>query len=259
MMTVSVNSVDPEVGMRKTPTFRALGLACLVLNLVVMGCSQGVNWRDVSVGDNGVFVWLPCKPNTATRQIPLSEDPAVGEITINMIGCEKDGVQFAISYVESGSLPEFKTEKTNLLAGKNKRDADPKSANKNDIDQSRQSGATPLQSEKGKALELEREQVKAQTQTQAQARWQSLWQRASLTSLGIKDVKGLSLSPWAGVKAALEPQAQSVTVKSDAGLEAQYIWFGYRGALYQMAWYKPSALTPDKRLIETYVNSLQIK
>ena len=256
MMTVAVNDVDQGVRLRETVFFRALGLPFLVLSLMVLGCSQGLNWRDIDVGDNGVFVWLPCKPNTATRQIPLSEDPAVGEITINMIGCEKDGVQFAISYVESGSLPKLNTDKSNLLVGENKREADLKRADKNEIDQRRQIGGSPPHSEKGSAFEREREQV---GQVKEQARWLSLWQRASLKSLGIKNVKELSLSPWAGVMAALEPQAQSITLKSEMGLEAQYIWFGYRGSLYQMAWYKPSTLTPDKGLIETYVNSLQIK
>ena len=266
MKTVSANDVNQRKVVWSYVFFKALGFTGLALTLVLMGCSQGLNWRDISVGDSGVFVWLPCKAITATRQIPLSEDPRVGEITINMVGCEKDGVQFAVSYIEAGSLPTLSIDKNNS-------DQELKSVKENELDQrvQRRESSHQVRSNietgsgsrtgagivAGSRIGTENEKSTKSAQDQILARWLKLWQQASLKSMGV--VGGVDPGPWTGAKSALNPAAQSVTVKSDAGLEAQYIWFGYGGSLYQMAWYKPSSLKPDKALIDTYVNSLQIK
>jgi hypothetical protein len=66
-------------------------------------CSQGMNWREISVKETGLQVWLPCKPNEATRQIPLSEDPRDGSVEVTMIGCEKENQQFTVSYINVSS------------------------------------------------------------------------------------------------------------------------------------------------------------
>jgi len=75
------------------------------LSLTVLGCSQGMNWREINIKDTGLQVWLPCKPNEAIRQVPLSENLKDGSVEVTMIGCEKDSQQFTVSYL---SVPQNK-------------------------------------------------------------------------------------------------------------------------------------------------------
>ena len=186
-------------------TVKAVLLGTIFL---LLSCSQVLNWRETSVGDSGVSIWLPCKPNIATRQIPLSEDRRVGEISINLIECEKEGVQYAVSYMDM-----------NLA-----------------------SRVDAIRNKKGQ-IDI--------------SQWMKLWEKASLQALGIKEE--VQVGEWNELKKKLNPGAQTTRVKNSSGLEAEFIWFGYEGTLYQVALYSMTPLEKNKELVKTFTTSLQVK
>jgi transposase-like protein len=196
-----------ETALRTWKTW--MGWAAGLLSAFAMcGCSQGLNWREISVDDSAVSIWLPCKPSEASREIPLSADPGVGEIKINMVGCEKDSMQFAVSYIDEAQVSKLKI---------------PKNVGSDS----------------------------------ALNKWMQLWERASLSSLGIRE--GVELRAWPELKVETSPKAQYVRVKNESAIEAQFLWFGYRGTLYQVALFSASPLAQNKVLLDTYFDSLQIK
>ena len=105
--------------------------------------------------------------------------------------------------------------------------------------------------------------------------WMSLWERASLNSLGVKvdkgskglegDKVGERLKAWRIGQKDLSPQAQTIKVLSDSGLEAEYVWFGYQGTLYQVALYKQAPVKEEVAVkgtelwADTFFSSLQFK
>jgi hypothetical protein len=78
--------------------------ACLSLLAVLLagapGCTPSLNWRDVQLG--GLTTLLPCKPDTAARDIVLKDR----SYRMDMAGCEAGGAVFAISRVQAGSAAE---------------------------------------------------------------------------------------------------------------------------------------------------------
>src|SRR3954447_11373852 len=53
---------------------RSARTTLVVTATVLAACSPTFNWREVPVGDADVVVLLPCKPDRATRQLPLGTD-----------------------------------------------------------------------------------------------------------------------------------------------------------------------------------------
>lgn len=102
--TVSANMPLINSQMNLSQLFRYAKLAVLTLIVFPTACSQGINWREVNVGDLGVSIWIPCSPSTAAREIPLEIDAVARAVVVNMVGCEKDGVQFAVSNIEMESI-----------------------------------------------------------------------------------------------------------------------------------------------------------
>ncbi|MFZ3118274.1 MAG: hypothetical protein WA159_08145, partial [Variovorax sp.] len=45
--------------------------AAFVVAVALSACSPTFNWREVPVGDAGLVAMLPCKPDRATRAMPL--------------------------------------------------------------------------------------------------------------------------------------------------------------------------------------------
>ena len=86
--------------------------SCGVLLAALTACSQGMNWREISVKETGLQIWLPCKPNEATRQVPLSEDPRDGTVEVTMMGCEKENQQFTVSYINVSPAGAAKNTKS---------------------------------------------------------------------------------------------------------------------------------------------------
>lgn len=79
---------------RSRPATLALAAASLLA-----GCSPTFNWREVPIGDRGVVALLPCKPDRATRALPLGVDA----VTVDMAGCETGGATFAVAHAVAGN------------------------------------------------------------------------------------------------------------------------------------------------------------
>jgi len=72
-------------------------LAPLVLLAAALGaCSPVFNWREVPIADDGLVALLPCKPDRATRNLPLGSGSA--SIAVDMSGCEAGGATFAVAH-----------------------------------------------------------------------------------------------------------------------------------------------------------------
>jgi hypothetical protein len=69
-------------------------IACL-LAICLLACTSSLNWRTVQLGQLSTL--LPCKPDNATRVVSL----AGLSVSMEMSGCEADGVLFAISRIQA--------------------------------------------------------------------------------------------------------------------------------------------------------------
>jgi hypothetical protein len=70
--------------------FIAIGALCGLL-----GCTPAFNWRDVAFDGLPVSALLPCKPDRATRTVPLAGAPR----QMVMAGCEAGGATFTVAVV----------------------------------------------------------------------------------------------------------------------------------------------------------------
>lgn len=65
--------------------------------LALSACSPALNWRESSAGPAGALkLLLPCKPDRASRPMPLAGET----VDLHMLGCEADGILFAVSWAE---------------------------------------------------------------------------------------------------------------------------------------------------------------
>lgn len=86
-----------------TRTGRLVQAALLMsIFLSLAACSPVFNWRETRIGDEGVVVLLPCKPDRATRSMPLGGVPA----DVEMAGCQAGGATFAVARVQVADLSE---------------------------------------------------------------------------------------------------------------------------------------------------------
>lgn len=76
----------------------ALALAAHALS----ACSPTFNWREVPIGDDGLVALLPCKPDRATRQLPLGTE----SVAVDMTGCEAGGATFAVAHATASSATQ---------------------------------------------------------------------------------------------------------------------------------------------------------
>jgi hypothetical protein len=60
------------------------------------GCSPTFNWRELRSDGAPLVALMPCKPETATREVPLSDPPA----TLHMNSCDTAGVTFAVAWAK---------------------------------------------------------------------------------------------------------------------------------------------------------------
>ena len=84
--------------------------ALLSIGLFV-ACSPTFNWRELRSDGAPLVALMPCKPETATRAVPLTEPPA----TLHMHSCDTGGVTFAVAWAKldsasqtSGALAQWK-------------------------------------------------------------------------------------------------------------------------------------------------------
>ena len=65
-----------------------------------VACSPGLNWRVVQLGHLSTV--LPCKPDSATRQVLLANQ----SLAMEMSGCEAADTLFAISRIQAADVAQ---------------------------------------------------------------------------------------------------------------------------------------------------------
>jgi hypothetical protein len=70
-------------------------LACAAL---LAACSPTFNWREVRAEPAGLKAMLPCKPDTAFRQVPMAGRQA----QLQVLGCDAGGATFAVLFADIG-------------------------------------------------------------------------------------------------------------------------------------------------------------
>ena len=75
--------------------FRFL-LLIAVLGGSLLACSPTLNWREVRPEGVSLTMLLPCKPDRASKAVPLGGHP----IRLSMTGCEAGGALFALAVAE---------------------------------------------------------------------------------------------------------------------------------------------------------------
>jgi hypothetical protein len=76
------------------------GLPIAMLLVAMTACTPSLNWRGVQLGRLDTL--LPCKPDTATRQVELAGQSLV----MDMVGCEAGGALFAISRIKAADAQQ---------------------------------------------------------------------------------------------------------------------------------------------------------
>jgi hypothetical protein len=67
-------------------------MASLSLGLLLSACSPSQNWRDVRFEGSSFQAQLPCKPDRATRSVPLGATP----VELQVAGCESGSAMVAV-------------------------------------------------------------------------------------------------------------------------------------------------------------------
>ncbi|AMM24455.1 hypothetical protein [Variovorax sp. PAMC 28711] len=78
---------------------RAMAATC---GLLLAACSPTFNWRDTPIADTGLLALMPCKPDRASRALPLGTE----SVTVDMVGCEAGGATFAIAHAGARDVPQ---------------------------------------------------------------------------------------------------------------------------------------------------------
>lgn len=77
---------------------RLLGLA-LCAWLILSACSPTFNWRELRPAGTPLQALMPCKPEAATRPVPLDGGAPAD---LHMHSCDTAGVTFAVAWAEMG-------------------------------------------------------------------------------------------------------------------------------------------------------------
>lgn len=73
-------------------------LSGLCLSGVLLACSPALNWREVRTDAGDLTALLPCKPDRASKTVPLG-GPSTRLV---MMGCEAAGAMFVLSVADLG-------------------------------------------------------------------------------------------------------------------------------------------------------------
>lgn len=85
--------------------FRATPLSVLsplAAALLLAACSLTFNWREVPIADGGLVALLPCKPDRASRALPLGTEA----VNVEMAGCEAGGATFAVAHARAADAAQ---------------------------------------------------------------------------------------------------------------------------------------------------------
>lgn len=78
---------------------RAAALAAL---LALGACSPTYNWRELRLEGAPLLALMPCKPESATRPVPLGAAPT----ELHMHSCEAGGLRFAVAWADVGDAAQ---------------------------------------------------------------------------------------------------------------------------------------------------------
>ena len=82
----------------ETPLLHSVRAAGLAVLLVLGACSPTFNWRAWSVEGTALQAMMPCKPESATRPVPMLGTP----VELHMHSCETGGLRFALAWADVG-------------------------------------------------------------------------------------------------------------------------------------------------------------
>lgn len=85
-------------GLRLSP----VGLSFIMLACLLSACSPALNWRLVRTEAASLTFLLPCKPDRASKVVPLGGQAS----TLSMVGCEAEGAMFALAVADTGPQAE---------------------------------------------------------------------------------------------------------------------------------------------------------
>ncbi len=86
---------------------RAAVLALLGAALGLSACSPTFNWRELRPEGAPLLALMPCKPETASRPVPLLGKPT----ELHMHSCEAGGLTFAVAWAD---VPEARQARAAL-------------------------------------------------------------------------------------------------------------------------------------------------
>lgn len=74
----------------------------MALLLALGACSPTFNWRELRPAGTPLLALMPCKPESATRPVPLAGPP----VELHMHSCEAGGLRFAVAWADVGSAAQ---------------------------------------------------------------------------------------------------------------------------------------------------------
>jgi hypothetical protein len=77
---------------------RSLAAMAVLAAGMAAGCSPALNWREVRVEPTRLTALLPCKPDKASREVPM----AGRKVELTALSCEAGGATFAVLYADIG-------------------------------------------------------------------------------------------------------------------------------------------------------------
>ena len=72
--------------------------ASLAALLGLVACNPTFNWREWPVQGTPLRAWMPCKPERASRPVPMLGAP----VELHMHACETGGLRFALAWADVG-------------------------------------------------------------------------------------------------------------------------------------------------------------
>jgi len=72
--------------------------ATALLGAGMIACSPTFNWREVRVESTTLTAMMPCKPDTAAREVPM----AGRKVSLTAMSCEAGGATFAVLFADIG-------------------------------------------------------------------------------------------------------------------------------------------------------------
>lgn len=76
--------------------------AALVAPLLLVACNPTFNWRELRPDGTPLLALMPCKPDSATRPVPMVGAP----VELHMHSCEAGSLRFAVAWADVGNAAQ---------------------------------------------------------------------------------------------------------------------------------------------------------